>query len=300
MSLQDPVGQPPEFPADPFAGAANVAGAAPVATPPPASSRRGVMGVLVAAVAVLAIVVAVLLGQSMSRGGGTTASGAAPAANPAAPAATATAPAPAAKAPATATSKPAATGPVPTGAVGFGGPLVLNPSAPAGVPTLDLYEDPQCPICQQFEAIFGTAIGEVAKNNEAKVVVHTMTFLDRNLRNDSSVRAANGAFCAADQGKFREYMSATFAAQPAQEGVGWTEAQLATIAQSVSITGSALDTWKTCQQGLTYAAHIAALEINSERSGVNGTPTALLNGKKMNLSGLDAAGFRAAVKAGTA
>ena len=81
---------------------------------------------------------------------------------------------------------------------------------------------------------------------------------------------------------------------------GWTEAQLATIAQSVSITGSALDTWKTCQQGLTYAAHIAALEINSERSGVNGTPTALLNGKKMNLSGLDAAGFRAAVKAGTA
>ena len=50
MSLQDPVGQPPEFPADPFAGAANVAGAAPVATPPPASSRRGVMGVLVAAV----------------------------------------------------------------------------------------------------------------------------------------------------------------------------------------------------------------------------------------------------------
>ena len=148
--------------------------------------------------------------------------------------------------------------------------------------------------------VWTPAIGEVAKNNEAKVVVHTMTFLDRNLRNDSSVRAANAAFCAADQGKFREYMSATFAAQPAQEGVGWTEAQLATIAQSVSITGSALDTWKTCQQGLTYAAHIAALEINSERSGVNGTPTALLNGKKMNLSGLDAAGFRAAVKAGTA
>ena len=307
MSLQDPVGQPPEFPADPFAGAPNVAGAAPVATPSPANSRQGVMGVLVAAVAVLAIVVAVLLGQSMSRGGGTTASGAAPAANPAAPAATATAtatatapaPAPAAKAPATATSQPAATGPVPTGAAGFGGPLVLNPSAPTGVPTLDLYEDPQCPICQQFEAIFGTAIGEVARNNEAKVVVHTMTFLDRNLRNDSSVRAANAAFCAADEGKFREYMSATFAAQPAQEGVGWTEAQLATIAQSVSISGSALDTWKTCQQGLTYAAHIAALEINSERSGVNGTPTALLNGKKMNLSGLDAAGFRAAVKAGT-
>lgn len=165
------------------------------------------MGVLVAAVAVLAIVVAVLLGQSMSRVGGTTASGAAPGANPAAPAAHSDGARARGEGARDGYVKPAATGPVPTGAVGFGGPLVLNPSAPAGVPTLDLYEDPQCPICQQFEAIFGTAIGEVAKNNEAKVVVHTMTFLDYNLRNDSSVRAANGAFCAADQGKFREYIA---------------------------------------------------------------------------------------------
>ena len=188
---------------------------------------------------------------------------------------------------------------VPKGALGFGQAMVVNPDA-TGVPTLDVFEDPQCPACKLFETTYGSTVQQLVAAKQVKVVVHTMTFLDRNLRNDSSVRAANAAFCAADQGKFREYMSATFAAQPAQEGVGWTEAQLATIAQSVSITGSALDTWKTCQQGLTYAAHIAALEINSERSGVNGTPTALLNGKKMNLSGLDAAGFRAAVKAGTA
>ena len=158
--------------------------------------------------------------------------------------------------------------------------------------------DPQCPICKQFEAIFGSAITELMKNNEAKVVVHTMTFLDLNLRNDSSVRAANGAFCAADQGKFHDYMSAVYAAQPAQEGAGWTDAQLGGLAQQVGITGTALDTWKACQQGRTYAAHISALETNSERSGVTGTPTALLNGTAMKLSGLDAAGFRAAVKAG--
>ncbi len=316
MSLQDPLGQPPEFPADPFAGATTdgAGSQAPSATPQ-ANPRRAVVGVLVAAVGVLAIVVAVLLGQSMSRGSGITTAGPGPGANPAAPGAAPTAApttpaanagAPAAPAtpgagkPATPTAVPAGTGPVPAGATGFGGPLVLNPNAPAGVPALDLFEDPQCPICQQFETFFGASIGELAKNNEAKVVVHTMTFLDRNLHNDSSVRAANGAFCAADQGKFRDYMSATYAAQPTQEGIGWTDAQLGVIAQSVGLTGSALDTWKTCQQGLTYAAHIAALETNSERSGVHGTPTALLNGKSMNLSGLDAAGFRTAVKAGTA
>ncbi len=177
--------------------------------------------------------------------------------------------------------------------------MVLNPSAPAGVPTLDIFEDPQCPICHQFEAVFGSAIAALVKNNEAKVVVHTMTFLDRNLRNDSSVRAANAAFCAADAGKFREYMTAVFAGQPAKEGDGWTDARLAEFAGGVGITGDALATWTTCQRSLTYAAHINALELNSERAGVNGTPTALRNGAPMSLAGLDAAGFRAAVKGST-
>ena len=306
MSHEDPVGRPPEFPEDPFSGASAGPAASGLATGAPAANpRRSVIGFLVATVAVLAILVAVLLGQSMTRGPATTAAAPTPAGARATAPAAAPATGSASEGPATAGSgssptrpaAPAASGPVPAGATGFGGPLVINPTAPAGAPTLELFEDPQCPVCQQFEDIFGPAIAELVANNEAKVVVHTMTFLDLNLRNDSSVRAANGAFCAGDQGKFRDYMSATYAAQPIQEGAGWTDAELAAIAESVGVTGTALDTWKTCQQGLTYGAHIVALETNSERSGVNGTPTALLNGKKMNLSGLDAAGFRAAVKA---
>ena len=305
MSHQDSAHEPPAFPADPFAGAPTQPGnsdGSPLAADRVGGSRRGVIGALVAVVGVLAVVVAVLLGQALSRGGTSAApaagpGGGAPAAAAATPTVRATAETPRAT---TAPPPPtqATTGPVPAGATGFGGPMVLNPGAPAGVPTLDLFEDPQCPICKQFEAIFGSAITELVKNNEAKVVVHTMTFLDLNLRNDSSVRAANGAFCAADQGKFHDYMSAVYAAQPAQEGAGWTDAQLGGLAQQVGITGTGLDTWKACQQGLTYAAHISALETNSERSGVTGTPTALLNGTAMKLSGLDAAGFRAAVKAG--
>lgn len=304
MSHQDPGHEPPAFPAEPFAGAPTEAGSS--AGPQLASShtdgsRRGLVGALVAVIAVLVVVVAVLLGQTLSRSGS---SAPAPAAGPgsgAAIAATPTARATAAAPPATtapATPTRAATGPVPAGATGFGGPMVLNPGAPASVPTLDLFEDPQCPICKQFEAIFGPAITELVKNNEAKVVVHTMTFLDLNLRNDSSVRAANGAFCAADQGKFHDYMSAVFAGQPTKEGDGWTDARLTEFATAVGLSGSALQSWSACHTAGTYVAHIAALESNSERSGVTGTPTALLNGTPMKLAGLDAAGFRAAVKAG--
>ena len=106
---------------------------------------------------------------------------------------------------------------VPKGALGFGQAMVVNPDA-TGVPTLDVYEDPQCPACKLFETTYGPTVTQLVEAKQVKLVVHTMTFLDAMLRNDSSVRAANGAFCAADQGKFYDYMSAVYAAQPAKEG----------------------------------------------------------------------------------
>ena len=47
-------------------------------------------------------------------------------------------------------------------------------------------------------------------------------FLDDNLRNDSSTRAANAAFCASDAGKFQEFHNTIFPNQPATEGDGWS------------------------------------------------------------------------------
>ena len=161
--------------------------------------------------------------------------------------------------------------------------MVLNPGAPASVPTLDLFEDPQCPICKQFEAIFGPAITELVKNNEAKVVVHTMTFLDTNLKNDSSVRAAMGAYCAADQGKFLDYMSAVYIGQPEQEGVGWTDPQLEAFALSARV--GSLPTWQQCVKDKTYKAHANAAAEAALKDGVNGTPTLRLNGTKLTLTG---------------
>ena len=47
--------------------------------------------------------------------------------------------------------------------------------------------------------------------------------LDDNLRNDSSTRAGNAAFCAADDGKFQEFHNQLFANQPATEGDGFSD-----------------------------------------------------------------------------
>jgi protein-disulfide isomerase len=184
---------------------------------------------------------------------------------------------------------------VPVGASGLGQPLVLNPGAPATAPVLDLYEDPQCPVCKEFEALFGAQIDALVKANEAKVVVHTMTFLDANLRNDSSTRAANAAYCAADQGIFREYTEAVFAGQPEQEGKGWTDAELKAFASAAGVPDVAR--WQTCQSALTYKAHAAAVNDNALKGGVRGTPTVQLNGTTLALDTLDPSTFRATVLA---
>ncbi len=202
---------------------------------------------------------------------------------------------------------PGATGPtgptgapaVPKGAAGFGGPMVVSPGATPQAPLLEIFEDPQCPICAHFQEVFGSTITAMAQGNEARIQVWTMSFLDANLRNDSSLRAANGAFCAADQGRFLEYAATVYANQPVSEGTGWTDEQLAGFARQVGLEGAALAQWTTCQAALTYHAHVDAVEAAAERRGVTGTPTVKLDGAVLQLSGLTAADFRAKVTGAT-
>ena len=219
---------------------------AKIAAAAPKNSNRALLAILITVAIVAAVVVAVSIGTSTAR---------------------------------TTSTAPGA----PAGATAKGGPMVLNPDAPAGAPVVDIYEDPQCPVCQQFESIYGPTVADLVKNNKAKVRVFTLSFLDKGLKNDSSLRAANGAMCAADQGKFKDYVTATFVGQPAQEGQGWTSAELEGFASRAGVPD--LAAWKSCQNALTYQGHVEALQVNATKDGVTGTPTVKVNGKSVKLTG---------------
>ncbi len=233
---------------------------AKLAATAPKGGNRGTIAIVVALFAVVAVATAIFLG---ARGSGSNATGAQS---------------------------------IPKGAAALGEPMVVNPSAPANVPTLVIYEDPQCPACAQLDALYGPTIAELAKTNAAKVVVHTMTFLDTNLKTDHSRRAAQAAYCAADQGRFLEYMTEIYAGQPAREGDGWTDVQLEAFAIKAKVAD--LPTWQSCVKAKTYAAHADAVAENSLKSGVNGTPTVKINGTVLKLTG-NPAELTAAVKAAT-
>ena len=188
---------------------------------------------------------------------------------------------------------------LPKGAAAMGSGIVVNPGAPPNVPTLDLYEDFQCPVCGDFERIFGVQLADMVNSNQLKLVAHTLSFLDDNLRNDSSNRAANAAACAADAGKFLQYHAATFQGQPEKEGTGYTDTQLRQFAAAAGITGPTLTTWETCYSGKAHNQWVESVQTQSEKDGVNATPTLKLNGKDVSLAGLTQASFAQQVKAAT-
>ena len=239
------------------------------AAAPRQGANKAVIGAVVAVLVVVAVVVAVALG---ARGSGT--------ATPGASASTASA--------------------LPVGATGPGGGIVVNAGkAKPGAPTLDLYEDFQCPICGQLEKLFGAQIRSLAAAGDVKLVTHTMSFLDDNLHNDASLRAASAAACAADAGRFGPYHDAVYAGQPAKEGQGYTDAQLEGFAKTAGITGSALSTWQQCVKSGQHTAYAKAVQTQSEKDGVFGTPTLKLNGTVLDLQKLTPEYLTAQVKAAT-
>jgi protein-disulfide isomerase len=188
-------------------------------------------------------------------------------------------------------------------ALSNGGGVVAYPgNASSGAPTVDLYEDFQCPFCKHLETASGAEFDKLAKNGDIKLVVHPMTILDRP-GTDDSVRAANAAYCADDQGKFVEFRKVVFANQP-QEGVGYTNDQLKQFGTAAGITGDAKKTFDQCVDSAKYKNYVKNVQTQAEKAGVFSTPTVKINGKavsneKMNTFMQDPSAVAKAVKAAT-
>ena len=169
-------------------------------------------------------------------------------------------------------------------ALGAGFPAFADVTPAAGAPTVDVYLDYQCPACASFEGALGPTMNALATEGKMKLVYHVKNFLDDNLQNDSSTRAGNAAFCAADAGRFEEYHEQVFPNQPAREGDGFTDAQLAGLAESAGISGEALTTWQSCYDAGRYDDYVDSVEQQSFEDGVRGTPTVRINGEIVELA----------------
>ena len=103
-----------------------------------------------------------------------------------------------------------------------------NPNAPI---TIILYVDFQCPFCGKFFAeTEQTALANYVKDGKVKLVSRDFAFLG-----DESLKAAEAARCAGDQGKFWEYHDYLFTHQNGENKGNFSNLNLKTFAKTLGL-----------------------------------------------------------------
>lgn len=163
--------------------------------------------------------------------------------------------------------------------------ITVNPGrAQQGAPVVELFFDYQCPACKQFENAYGSALAGLADAGEIELRYRTMTFLDGNLKNDSSLRSGIAAACADVVGAYSPYHDQVFANQPAGEGSGYPDSVLRdTIPGAAGITGDALTTFQACFDSQATKAFVNGTNEKASRDKVRSTPTFRVNGNDLPL-----------------
>jgi protein-disulfide isomerase len=157
---------------------------------------------------------------------------------------------------------------------------VLGEAYDEGLPTLEIWEDFQCPACGALEQANGEYIQQLAFDKKINLVYRPTSFLDSSGNNNSSKRAISAWGCAIDQGKNIEYHNEVYKNQP-QGKAGWSDEELLQYGKNVGIDGSSYDEFSQCVADLTYvnwAVNSTQIFYDEE---IQSTPTVLLNGVKI-------------------
>lgn len=157
---------------------------------------------------------------------------------------------------------------------------VVYGSAPAGAPTLELWEDFQCPACGALEAVNGAGIARLAEQGVYRLVWRPTTFIDSKAGNDASLRAVAAWGCAIDAGRIREYHDVVYQNQP-PEGEGYTQEQLIAFGTDAGVPEDQRETFAQCVESGTYLVWAANSTQEFYDNQVTATPTGKLNGAEV-------------------
>lgn len=165
-----------------------------------------------------------------------------------------------------------------------------------GANEVDVYFDFYCPHCQDFEAAYGPTIEEELEAGSITLNLHPVALSGLNAASgtDFSKRSANALYCVAEEDPTAAFPFYTelFATNPA--GAGQTDDELIAMAEAAGATGAA-----ECIADRTWDDLVAEqtqdIPANPE-TGSAGTPTLVINGDYIAVTGDPAADITANLK----
>jgi protein-disulfide isomerase len=153
---------------------------------------------------------------------------------------------------------------------------VGDPQAPT---TVTIYEDPQCPICAQFEAMSGDALEKAVEDGRVKVDYRIVSFLDGASTNEYSSRAANALMVVNETSGgdvFKAYHDLLYQRQPAEKTAGPSNATLIDWAVEAGADRAAVT------PGIeddVYHQYVIDAADQMSKEGITGTPTIKIDGE---------------------
>ena len=151
-----------------------------------------------------------------------------------------------------------------------------EPDAPV---TVEIYYDYMCPACGAFEAANGGELDRLLEDGTVRVELRPISFLDEQSQGTRySTRAAN-AFATVVHGapdQAWSFHSALYENQPAEGTKGLSDDEIAAIARDAGVPADVVDRFGDG----TYEAWTASVTEKAFDSGVQGTPTVVIDGEQ--------------------
>ncbi|WEO75692.1 DUF4190 domain-containing protein [Cryobacterium sp. SO2] len=149
---------------------------------------------------------------------------------------------------------------------------------------VDLYVDPMCPYCGQFEIANGDTLAALVDTDSITLRLHSLTFLDQASQGTAySSRASAALTCEAaiNPDSTLDYLAALYANQPAEGTSGLTDDELVALSSgddSIAdcVTDGEYVAWSQQNTDDALTGPIEGADISS----IQGTPTVLVDGSQ--------------------
>ncbi len=145
--------------------------------------------------------------------------------------------------------------------------------------TIKVYEDFQCPICDDLEKAAGAKLQQAVADGKVKVDYHMVSFLDRASTTEYSSRALNAAMAVlstAGPEAFVKFHHIAYANQPEEGSAGVPDSTLVDWAVQAGAKKSEVN---PLIEGNVYHQWTVNATDQMSKDGITGTPTVFINGK---------------------